>query len=353
MPFYSRAPLPVYFPHILRYDAPMSKISASRRLDQFYTDRPLARILVSALQQLLDGMIIAPACPKEQAPGPAILITPTSGPDQLVLSQLLPSQLNQAQSSSSQLGLNEPPPVPVNPIRWHWLEPSAGTGSFFDYFPPNSIGIDLDPKAKGIVKQDFLSYVPPHAGPWAVVGNPPFGKNASLALRFFNHAASFADVIAFIVPRTFEKDSLQRRLALSMHLVKEIALNPASFTMDEIRYAVPCVFQVWQKGATTRVLPARRLTHPDFSFVARPSADFAFQRVGVAAGKIKSLNHPALAAPSHHFLRVTNRKKVAEVRARFEAICWKDVKHKTAGNPSIGKQEMIDAFTAACGLDAA
>ena len=30
------------------------------------------------------------------------------------------------------------------------------------------------------------------------IGNPPFGKNSSLAIAFFNKAAEFSDVIAFI-----------------------------------------------------------------------------------------------------------------------------------------------------------
>ena len=37
---------------------------------------------------------------------------------------------------------------------------------------------------------------------------PPFGKVSSLAIRFFNKCAQFSDVIAFIIPRTFNKVSV-------------------------------------------------------------------------------------------------------------------------------------------------
>jgi hypothetical protein len=199
-------------------------------------------------------------------------------------------------------------------------------------------------QARPWLKEDFLTFIPEQAGPWVVVGNPPFGKNSSLALRFFNQAARFADVIAFIVPRTFEKDSLQRRLSPNMHLVLEKSLDANSFLLDGQRYSVPCVFQVWQRRDTARIQPPRRLSHPDFEFTTRDRADFAFQRVGVAAGKLKSLDHPALAPPSHHFLRAVDRKKVSYVRTTFESVCWKADKYKTAGNPSISKHEMIEAY---------
>ena len=44
------------------------------------------------------------------------------------------------------------------------------------------------------------------------IGNPPFGKNSSKAISFFNHAALFSDVIAFIVAKTFRKKSYKNRL---------------------------------------------------------------------------------------------------------------------------------------------
>ena len=40
---------------------------------------------------------------------------------------------------------------------------------------------------------------------YLVIGNPPFGKISSLAVKFFNKSAEYADVIAFIVPRTLKE----------------------------------------------------------------------------------------------------------------------------------------------------
>ena len=38
-----------------------------------------------------------------------------------------------------------------------------------------------------------------------IVGNPPYGKNCSTAINFFNHAVTISDFIAFIIPKTFRK----------------------------------------------------------------------------------------------------------------------------------------------------
>ena len=41
------------------------------------------------------------------------------------------------------------------------LEPSAGTGSFYQYLPvSNRLGIDLEPKHQGIIKMNFFDFIP-------------------------------------------------------------------------------------------------------------------------------------------------------------------------------------------------
>jgi len=226
-----------------------------------------------------------------------------------------------------------------------WIEPSAGTGAFLDRMPIPRRGLDVDPQADGIEAADFLSWAPPPAdGPIAVVGNPPFGKNASLAIRFFNQAASFADVIAFIVPRTFEKRSVQDRLDRRFHLEAEMAIPPGSFLFEGRFRNVPCVFQVWRKRASCRLVRPPRAVHPDFVFADAAQADFAFQRIGCHAGRVKGAPQDR-SASSHHFIRdLTPERRVAAV---LSAIDWSDIKRRTAGCPSIGKAELVAAYAEA------
>ena len=50
-----------------------------------------------------------------------------------------------------------------------------------------------------------MASCPDKKGKYIVIGNPPFGLRGNLALRFMNHSYDFADVIAFILPRIYNK----------------------------------------------------------------------------------------------------------------------------------------------------
>ena len=100
------------------------------------------------------------------------------------------------------------------------LEPSAGSGSFFNIMDKTKkIGLDLEPHGKGICKMDFFSYKPQPGKKYLVVGNPPFGRVSSLAVKFFNKSAEFSECIAFIIPRTFKRVSIQNKLNLNFELI--------------------------------------------------------------------------------------------------------------------------------------
>lgn len=230
-----------------------------------------------------------------------------------------------------------------------WIEPSAGKGAFLKELPRPRVGIDLDPRCPEIARADFLNWRPRMAGTKIVIGNPPFGKNSSLAVKFFNHAASFADFVAFIVPRTFEKESVKRKLDPFMRLVVEKRLGTHCFLLDGAPYDVPTVFQVWRKTSRLRADQHRETRHPDFEFlpseqVAR--ADFAFQRVGARAGLV-SIEGKRKSPQSHYYIAVKNPQ--IDVFDVLNSIDWTDIKERTAGNPSIGKAELVAAYSQALG----
>lgn len=230
-----------------------------------------------------------------------------------------------------------------------WVEPSAGAGAFLNLLPENRIGLDIDPPAgtEGIMERaDFLGWRGPAGGNVVTIGNPPFGKNSALAVRFFNHAATFSSMIAFIVPRTFQKGSVQNRLHANFHLLRELEIAPFSFTFVEEAYDVPCVFQIWQKRAVHRPLVERKTLSNDFQFVCKDEAHFAFQRVGARAGAVYASREDfSWRSPSsHYFIKdCTPEKRVREI---LEDIHWDSIKSRTAGNPSIAKSELIREYEA-------
>ncbi|WP_295512894.1 hypothetical protein [uncultured Sulfitobacter sp.] len=224
------------------------------------------------------------------------------------------------------------------------LEPSAGAGAFLDYLPSRTLAYDIMPEDSRIGTQDFLKLE--RNEPAIVIGNPPFGKACSLAVPFFNHAAKFASHIGFIIPRTFEKASVQNKLDRNFHLVEQRVLARESFTLERESYSVPCVFQVWERRDELRPLISLPRVHPDFDFVTRDEADFAFQRIGARAGAVKT-SFGQVSASSHHFLRA--RRSVAELLSTFRGIDFSEAKARTAGNPSISKTEIVALYAAAQG----
>lgn len=224
-----------------------------------------------------------------------------------------------------------------------FLEPSAGEGSFL--FPLidkklNFIALDIEPKHHAIKEIDFLNYDYELLKSKSVItlGNPPFGKNSSLAIKFFNKAAEFSDYIAMILPATFEKDSIKNRLSLNMTLIKSIKLSSELFSLDGKLVMVPTVFQIWKKDTVLREKIVKKTKSDYLLFTTREKANIAIQRVGVAAGKVKrEFSH--VASASHYFISVDEK-----YLSILENIDWSKVKYNTAGNPSISKREIIELF---------
>lgn len=171
------------------------------------------------------------------------------------------------------------------------IEPSAGTGSFVKQFPSDIpiYACDLNPEAENIIEYDWFKVDKNQFSDYnsiLVCGNPPFGQQNTLAIGFFNEAAKIADTIAFILPLSFKKDSIQNRLNLNFHLENEIILDNCEFMLkDEQSILVPCVFQVWTRKSTERKTVKLKTTTNLFDFVDKNKADFRIQRVGGNAGK--------------------------------------------------------------------
>lgn len=234
-----------------------------------------------------------------------------------------------------------------NPL---WLEPSAGCGVFLEILKQYGytyLGLDIEPKHTDVYQQDFLQfqkedllkYYPNLSlednNELILIGNPPFGKNSSLAIKFFNHGAQYSQYIAMILPATFEKESVKKRLNSHMHLIYSTKLQNNLFYLNDKLVSVPTVFQIWEKRAEKRITQENKFTSIYFNFVEKEVADFAIQRVGMAAGKVKK-EFAHLAKASHYFIKGDN-----ELYDLFNKIDWSEVKYNTAGNPSISKQELI------------
>lgn len=140
-----------------------------------------------------------------------------------------------------------------------YIDPSAGDGVFFDLLPADRrVGVEVAPRRTDIVCEDFLSWVPMATERIAVVGNPPFGYRAWLALAFVNHAATFADYVGMILPMAFQsegKGSPKHRVK-GLRLVRTETLAPDCFVNADGRpVKINALWQVWQRGVNNHRAP--------------------------------------------------------------------------------------------------
>ncbi len=223
------------------------------------------------------------------------------------------------------------------------IEPSAGNGAFYKIkeLSDNCYFYDIEPEHKDIIKQDFLTLTLNGVNNKKIhiIGNPPFGRQSSIAIKFIKKCCSFASTISFILPRSFKKDSMQKHFLKNYHLIYEIDLLDNAFLVNNIEYNVPCVFQIWEYKNEERIEPTK-LEPNKFKFVEQnESPDISFRRVGVNAGTIsKDINK---SFQSHYFIKFIDND-IDKIIDKLKDINFNN--NNTVGPKSISKQELIKEF---------
>jgi hypothetical protein len=176
------------------------------------------------------------------------------------------------------------------------IEPAGGTGSFVEaaraFGAPRVLSVDTYPLHKDVVVGDFLDWSPPLGpaeGTGVTISNPPFGRNNALAVPFFNHAADFSEYIAFLVPRSWRKWSVQNRLDLNFHLLADddVDVNYVDATGAALsnQSRLRTCFQIWQRSDP----PREKVIIEDLGFVSRAqaeTADLAITTFGYGCGRV-------------------------------------------------------------------
>lgn len=225
------------------------------------------------------------------------------------------------------------------------IEPSAGNGSFIDdikLLSNNYKFFDIEPDNKEIIKQDFLLFKnEKNKEKIHIIGNPPFGRQSSMAIKFIKKSSEFADTISFVLPKSFKKDSLKKTFPLHYHLKCETDLPEKAFLVNNEEYDVPCIFQIWEKREEDRVIPVK-LEPINFKFVDKEDKpDISFRRVGVNAGTIDTKIDDK-SVQSHYFIKFTNNIKLESNIKKIKNIVFDF--NNTVGPKSISKQELISKF---------
>ena len=242
------------------------------------------------------------------------------------------------------------------------VEPAAGCGYILQHLPSNSVGMDIEPEGDNILQQDFFTYESPYHPLTnniriATVTNPPFGSGYMnpLAKAFFNHAATFSELIAFIVPAKWSTSwKVQFQLDKSFGLYHSELLPKYSFVFNGEPYDVPCCMQVWSKvslGNDIRIRKRPPTKHQDFEMFLtcdnvpglpavreqiknREYWDFALKywgKIGVC-----DLNTVPTETTTHYLFKA--RKEY--VRSIFEQIDWSEYV-SNMGAPNVGGKSLV------------
>jgi predicted RNA methylase len=221
------------------------------------------------------------------------------------------------------------------------LEPAGGTGAFIDAVQAkgvaNVISFDIEPLHELVSLGDFLEQEIKESN-LITVSNPPFGRNNSLSIPFFNHAAKVSDAICFIVPRSWRKWSVTNRLDLGFELALDLDIDidyvDAVGTPLSSKNLLATCFQIWKKADAPRGLV--RVTDKGIIEKVSPElADVSLTIFGYGCGKVKTQFEP-VANTTQMFLKL----KHPQALAALESVDYSKFFKNTAYTEALSLQEI-------------
>jgi predicted RNA methylase len=221
------------------------------------------------------------------------------------------------------------------------LEPAGGTGAFIEAVQAKGvarvISFDIEPLHELVSAGDFLEQEIKETN-LITISNPPFGRNNSLSIPFFNHAAKVSDAICFIVPRSWRKWSVTNRLDLGFRLALDLDIDIDYVDSDGAplsnkNHLATC-FQIWKKADAPRSLV--RVT--DMGIIEKVSpeqADVSLTIFGYGCGKLKTQFEP-VANTTQMFLKLNHPQALAAL----ESVDYSKFFKNTAYTEALSLQEI-------------
>ena len=169
-----------------------------------------------------------------------------------------------------------------------------------------------------------------------IVGNPPYGKNASLAVKFLNKSFELAPFISFVLPKTFRKPSVINRIHSNLHLVEDVDVSD-----DAFGGTIMTCHQKWECREEKRSQIETYAQHPDLDFVSKVESNVFVGRVGAAAGSVKKSGFDHY-SEVHYFLKASETvcEKLNSIQPRLKELA----RSSTVGTPSLSKHELISTY---------
>lgn len=210
-----------------------------------------------------------------------------------------------------------------------FVEPSAGDGAFVSAMEaagiPSSriLALDINPASEtqceseirqhDFLADDFQEMLSSLRGdgalaagtdfPIVFVGNPPFGEQCKTAIEFANRALGLGRHCAFILPPSFHKESIQRKL--NGRVTHVFPIENIDYRVDEDTVSVPSAFFVMDAKQDFVPLPdySDKLPFTRIPMSKKDEADFAIRRIGGTTGTAREDVSDIYYVEGHYFYK--------------------------------------------------
>lgn len=122
-----------------------------------------------------------------------------------------------------------------------YVEPSAGSGVFLEYFDKPYFAFDIEPEDKRVKKADWLDVKLNYKKGRCIIGNPPFGNRNILATKFYKHSIDCCDYISFILPIS-QYDNNQKMYEFDLIYTENLGIR------DYSGIPLHCAFNIYKRN---------------------------------------------------------------------------------------------------------
>jgi len=234
------------------------------------------------------------------------------------------------------------------------IEPSAGDGRIIKklqkIFPEKKIiGFDISPDNKNIIKLDFLKekidkYTINDKKKTLIVGNPPYGKNNTLAIEFIKKSSEYANNIFFILPNSFKSDRYKKLLNKYNLRIKKVWKIPENiFEYKNKKYRLYTSF-FWitycNNCSDVENEDNNKITRNILIYTKnKKEAKFLIRRVGGLAGKIIENGLEKYSLNSNYFIKKCDNNIKNFLKKNFKKLN-NIAKENVVSNPSLSKKKL-------------